>query len=132
MVADLDEIVATTPVLSFGVFGHERSRLSPVSEQVRSRASAYVVADTWSDGAGLTITPLGLSKWTGVLVYCERHEIDPSRVLAIGDEVNDVELLTHATVGLAMADGHPDARDAADHIVAPSDEGGWAALLDFV
>ena len=67
-----------------------------------------------------------------MLVYCERHGIDPSRVLAIGDEVNDVELLTHATVGLAMADGHPDAIDAADHIVPPTDDGGWATILDFV
>ncbi len=128
--ADLDEIVATVPVLSFGMFGHEADALARVAHAIESSAEARVLADTFSAGHGINVAPPGLSKWTGVLVYCERHGIDPSRVLAIGDETNDVELLTRAAVGLAVADGHPDARAAADHIVAPASEGGWAALLD--
>jgi len=130
--ADLDEVVATAPVLSFGVFGHEAATLHRIAAAIDDRAEPHVVADTWSDGHGLTVAPVGLSKWSGVLAYCARAGVDPARVLAIGDETNDVELLRNATVGLAMSDGHADARAAADRIVAPSGEGGWAAVLDYV
>ena len=128
--ADLDEIVATVPVLSFGMFGHEADELARVAHAIESAAEARVLADTFSAGHGINVAPAGLSKWTGVLAYCEHHGVDPARVLAIGDETNDVELLSRAAVGLAMADGHADARAAADHLVPPSAEGGWAALLD--
>jgi hydroxymethylpyrimidine pyrophosphatase-like HAD family hydrolase len=43
--------------------------------------------------AALAVAPAGLSKWSGVLVYCERHGVDATRVLAIGDQVNDIELI---------------------------------------
>jgi HAD superfamily hydrolase (TIGR01484 family) len=131
-VADLDEIVATVPVLSFGMFGHEADQLARIAHAIESAAEARVLADTWSTAHGINVAPAGLSKWTGVLAYCARYGVDPGRVLAIGDETNDVELLTRAAVGLAMADGHSDARAAADHVVPPSAEGGWAAVLDFL
>ncbi len=130
--ADLDEVVATTPVLSFGVFGHDAATLHGIASSIGDQAVAHVVADTWGDRHGLTVAPVGLSKWSGVLAYCARDGVDPARVLAIGDETNDVELLANATVGLAMSDGHADARAAANRTVPPSGEGGWAAVLDSV
>jgi hydroxymethylpyrimidine pyrophosphatase-like HAD family hydrolase len=130
--ADLDEIVAGTPVLSFGVFGHDASRLAPVAAALAAHAEARVIADTWSDASGMTVNPVGLSKWVGVLAACERHAIDPGRVLAIGDETNDIELLTAAAIGVAVADAHPGAIAAADHVVGPAAEGGWAQVLDLV
>jgi hydroxymethylpyrimidine pyrophosphatase-like HAD family hydrolase len=130
--ADLDEVVATMPVLSFGVFGHDAAALHRIAASIDDRAVAHVVADTWSDGHGITVAPVGLSKWSGVLAYCARGGIDPARVLAIGDETNDVELLTRAAIGLAMSDGHADARAAANRIVPPSGDGGWATILEYI
>jgi hydroxymethylpyrimidine pyrophosphatase-like HAD family hydrolase len=131
-IVDLDHVVAGASILSFGAFGFERALLERIVVDLDGNAEAHIVADMWTEHWGITVTPLGLSKWTGVLVACERHGIDPSRVLAIGDGVNDLELLTNASVGLAMADGDPDAIAVADHIVPPSAEGGWATVLDFV
>ena len=63
------------------------------------------------------------------MAYCRHAGIDPERALAIGDGPNDVELLTAAAVAVAPANGHPAARDAADHLVGPAADGGWAELV---
>jgi HAD superfamily hydrolase (TIGR01484 family) len=129
--ADLDDVVATASVLSFGVFGQDASTLSLVAAAIDPRSTPLLIADTWG-GQALAVAPAGLSKWTGVLVYCELHGIDPERVLAIGDHVNDVELISRAAIGVSVADGHPEAVMAAQHVVAPAADGGWAELLDLL
>ncbi len=73
-----------------------------------------------------------MSKWEGVLAYCGATGIDPEAVLAIGDGPNDLELLTGAAVGVAMADADPVLVAAADHVVGPAATGGWAELLDLL
>jgi hydroxymethylpyrimidine pyrophosphatase-like HAD family hydrolase len=130
--ADLDEIVATVPVLSFSVFGHPTALLDQVAGAVAHTAKACVITSPFGAEYGIDVAAPGLSKWSGVVAYCDAFGVDPARVLAIGDEVNDVELVANASIGVAMADGHPDAIAAADHVVPPTAEGGWAAILDLL
>lgn len=130
--ADLDEVVATASVLSFGVFGQHREVLTAIAASIDDASAPLLLPDSLGDLEGLAVAPAGLSKWTGVEVYCERHGLDSTRVLAIGDHVNDVELITRAAIGVAVADAHPDALAAASHVVGPAELGGWAELLDLV
>ncbi len=78
-------------------------------------------------GSRLTVTPPGVSKATGVEAYC-RWAALPVDFTAIGDGVNDLELLQAASVSIAVADGYPDLVAAADHIIAPPQQLGWSAL----
>ena len=55
-----------------------------------------------------------------------------SAVLALADGPNDVELLTHAAVGLVPAVAHPVALDLATAVIPSAADGGWAAVLDHV
>ena len=119
-------------MLSFGVFGLEATTLHQVAAAVGSRAEARCCRDTWSELHGLTVAPVGLSKWTGVVAYCDRHGIDQERVLAIGDEVNDLELIASAAIGVAMADAPREVLDAASHVVPSAADAGWAQILDLV
>ena len=130
--ADLDEVVATMPVLSFGIFGLDEALLAPIAASIDARSTPMILPDTWSDAHGLAVAPYGISKWTGVLAHCARRGIDPTRVLAIGDSVNDVELITQAAIGVAVADAHPTALAVADHVVSTTSTGGWAQLLDLI
>jgi len=66
------------------------------------------------------------------LAYCTQHGLDPTRVLALGDGPNDVELLTGAAVRLVPAVAHPAALDLATEVIPAATEGGWAAVLDHV
>lgn len=78
----------------------------------------------------LTVAPRQRSKWEGVVAYCEHAGLDPTRVLALGDGPNDVELLTGASVALVPHGSHPAALELADHVIGSARDGGWADVLD--
>ena len=56
-----------------------------------------------------------------VCVHRSRHlGIDLRDVIAFGDQTNDIEMLTHAGTGVAMANAHKESvRAAADRVCVP-------------
>lgn len=131
-VVDLEEHVEDATVLMFGVVGHAVGPLRTIAAATASVAEPHVTPrDQWG-GASCTVTPRGLSKWVGVLAYCEARGIDATRTLALGDGPNDVELLAGAAVAVVPTDGRPEALAVADHVVPSPAVGGWAAILDLV
>jgi Cof subfamily protein (haloacid dehalogenase superfamily) len=131
--SDLDDVVASVPILMFGLMGHDDP--APLGEIVASlagMAELHLAPDGQFGGHSFTVTPLGLSKWVGVEIVCERRGLDASRVLAIGDGTNDIELLGGAAIAVVPRDGCEPARKLADHLVSPARDGGWAEILDLV
>ncbi len=53
-----------------------------------------------------------------------------ANVIAFGDDINDVDLLREAAVGVAVANAYPAARDAANWHTAGNDEDGVAQVLE--
>lgn len=86
----------------------------------------YVVG--WT--AWLDLTPVGISKASGLTHVCERLGIDPGDVLAIGDGRNDLEMLAWAGRGVAMGQAVEDVRTAADAVTGTVDEDGAAAEMN--
>ena len=123
--------VRTLPVLAFTLLGGEPSLVRDLAAQVTARVpvAAATSTDRTYGGLHLSLRTLGVSKWSGVLAYCAAHGLDPTRVLAIGDADNDVEMLQEACVALAVADGTEAARANADRLLAPASEGGWAGIV---
>ncbi len=72
-------------------------------------------------------TAPGVDKGAGVLHLCELLGIAPARVLAVGDNDNDIAMFGAAGLAVAMAGGSPAARAAA-HWIAPGLEADGAAL----
>ena len=130
--ADLDAIVATEPVLGFGVIGHPVEPLTAVVDAIGDRAETHLAGDSLWGGSTLTVAPPGLSKWAGVLAFSALAGIDAGRVLAVGDGPNDRALLTHASVAVVPDDAFPEALALADHVVASPRAGGWCEILDLV
>lgn len=71
-----------------------------------------------------------VDKWFGILKLCRRWSIDPARTVAIGDDVNDLPMVQHAGLGVAVGNAIPSVRAAAKRIVADSAEDGVAELID--
>ena len=65
-----------------------------------------------------------------MLAFCRSQGLDPTRVLALADGPNDLELLANASVRLVPEVAHPDALALADHVIPAAVDGGWAAVLD--
>lgn len=66
----------------------------------------------------------GIHKATGIDVVLERVGIDLADTIAIGDSYNDLEMLEHVAVGIAMGDAPQAVRDIADETTAPTTEDG--------
>lgn len=71
-----------------------------------------------------------VNKWTAIRWLAERHAIDPARIVAIGNDINDVAMLRGAGLGVAMANSIPEALDAADHRTLSNDRDGVAHAID--
>lgn len=75
------------------------------------------------------ILPPGASKGDGLRRVLAHLQIDPARVMALGDGENDVEMLQLAGLGVAMGNAMPAAKKAADVVTATNDEDGVAQAL---
>jgi hydroxymethylpyrimidine pyrophosphatase-like HAD family hydrolase len=71
-----------------------------------------------------------VSKWTMVEHLCRSEGVDPRRTLAIGDGLNDVEMLANAGLGVAMANAGAEARAAARESTEHHDADGVAMAID--
>ncbi|MBI5863132.1 MAG: HAD family hydrolase [Planctomycetes bacterium] len=71
-----------------------------------------------------------VNKWSGIERLCRRWKIDPRETAAIGDDVNDIAMLSAAGMGIAVANAKPEAKAAARRTTASNDEGGVARAID--
>lgn len=130
MVDDLRVAVAETPVLGFSMIG------VPFPDAEAAFAALDGVVEVHLDRsidypgmASLTAAPRGQSKWDGVLAYCALHGIDSTRVLAVADGPNDIELLANAAVRAVPEVAHPSALALATTLIPAAQEGGWAEII---
>jgi Cof subfamily protein (haloacid dehalogenase superfamily) len=72
----------------------------------------------------------GVSKGRGVRWLARRHRMQLGAVLAIGDQWNDLEMLTEVGHGAAMPTAPAEVRAVARYIAPPLGEEGVAALIE--
>ena len=70
-----------------------------------------------------------VSKWYGIEKLCRRWDIDPRRTVAVGDDVNDVQMLEHAGLGVAMGNAGRAVQAVADRVIGTNDACGVAELI---
>lgn len=127
---ELRATVARNPVLAFALLGLPTAVADSAAAALASIVEVHV--DRTFDVPGtsaLTAAPAGQSKWDGVLAFCAAHGLDPSRVLAVADGPNDIELLTNAAVAVVPAVAHPSALALAGHVIPSAADGGWCEIL---
>lgn len=86
----------------------------------------YVVG--WT--AWLDLSPVGVSKASGVAYVAEQLGVDRADTLAIGDGRNDREMLAWAGRGVAMGQSVPEVQAVADDVTGTVDDDGAALELD--
>ena len=78
----------------------------------------------------LELNAAGATKGAALAALCRALGVDPLDTAAFGDGTNDVSMLAAAGVGVAMANGAPETRQAADLVTASNQEDGVAMVLD--
>lgn len=114
--------------------------LATVADEVRREVGEEAFLQHWSavteDEATGSSTHLlevfspRVSKWSAVLHVCEDLGIDPRNTVAIGDGLNDVEMVANAGLGIAMGNASPAVRAVADTVTGHHDADGVADAIE--
>jgi 5-amino-6-(5-phospho-D-ribitylamino)uracil phosphatase len=71
-----------------------------------------------------------VNKWYGITQLAGRLGIRPDQVAAVGDDINDVEMIAQAGLGVAMGNAIPAIKAVAACETRTNDQDGVAALID--
>lgn len=90
----------------------------------------HSIAFGMTDVAWLDVGIKGVTKATGLQALCQRLEIDRADVLAIGDAMNDAEMLQWAGYSVAMGHAKPEIQALADFVTSAVPGQGVVEVLD--
>lgn len=99
----------------------------------RFGADRLTVQNIFAPNYGLHVLEIfapGLNKWTGMQVIMQDWQLSGWQVVAIGDDVNDLEMVQQAGLGVAMANAIDSIKAAAGVHTASHDEDGVADFID--
>jgi Cof subfamily protein (haloacid dehalogenase superfamily) len=71
-----------------------------------------------------------VSKWEGISFVIRRHKIDARHVIAVGDDMNDLHMIQHSGLGVAMGNARPELKAAANRVIGKNTEDGLAQFLE--
>ncbi len=132
-VDDLRAAVAKHPVLGFSMIGVPFPDAEAAVAELQGVVEVHVDRSIDFPGlASLTAAPKDQSKWDGVRAFCAAHGVDSTRVLAVADGPNDIELLTNAARRAVPAIAHPAALELATTVIPSAQDGGWAEILSLL
>lgn len=77
----------------------------------------------------IEIVRKGLSKAVGVSKIAHEFEIPRDRIIAFGDEDNDLEMIDYAGIGVAMSNGIDELKSVANEITLSNNEDGIGKFL---
>lgn len=75
------------------------------------------------------ISNKNVNKWSALEFLMKHCEINRKEVMAIGDNINDIEMIQNAGLGIAMGNSSPKIKEIADEITISNDENGVAKVL---
>lgn len=104
-----------------------KARMEEVTAQAEKHFSLLLHEENIAE-----IVPHGYTKAGGIRRVCEMLGIAKEDTIAVGDSINDVEMLRYAQIGIVMGNGTQVAKDYADYITSGINEDGiWNAMNHF-
>lgn len=136
-VREVEDLAAHAPeaVIMMSLMGDD-PLLEALHERARQRLGPRVrtesIVNKNYQGRILEFVAPGSGKWAGLRWVAERAGIGPEAVAAVGDDLNDVEMLRQAALGIAMGNAAQAVLDAADRRVAGNDAAGVVEAIELV
>jgi Cof subfamily protein (haloacid dehalogenase superfamily) len=107
------------------------AEMPPIADDMRARFKGKTDCMT-SQKSILEIMEPGVDKWIGVQEVGKRLGIKPDEIMCIGDGLNDLGMVKHAALGVAMANARTKVREAANIVTADHDQDGVALAIESV
>jgi Cof subfamily protein (haloacid dehalogenase superfamily) len=105
---------------------HELDAIAAVARELAGDEASVLISGSWV----VEISAAGVNKAAALAELCEELGIEAGQVIAFGDHLNDLPMLTWAGRGVAVANAHPDVVAGADEVTASNDEDGVALVLE--
>ena len=100
--------------------------------RLASRVQTFVQRTSRYLGTMCEVLHPEASKWRAVSHLAEMWGVAPEQVCAIGDDFNDMAMLRHAGLGVAMGHAPSEVLAVADHITGDHDSEGVATFVEEV
>lgn len=81
-------------------------------------------------GYAIHIQSPGITKGTTLELLAIRMGLAPENFLAIGDSLNDLQMIKTAGIGVTLANGHPDLKDAAHYVTRKEYGDGFVEAIE--
>jgi len=81
------------------------------------------LASRWTD-LFADVNAKGQSKKVGIDVFLKHYGLDISQTMAFGDGGNDISMLQHVQIGVAMGNANENVKEIADYITSTVDDNG--------
>jgi 5-amino-6-(5-phospho-D-ribitylamino)uracil phosphatase len=132
-VPDLTTRLTTDPLQV--MFGGALARIEPVEPLLRASAAGAGIHLTWTkylerDVSILDVMNKGCSKGAALKRWAERCGVQPSEVMAIGDNHNDIEMLQFAGCPVVMGNCTPGLAQDGWPVTLSNDEAGVARAVE--
>ncbi len=101
-------------------------------ERIDGRIQTFVLRFSRYLGTMCEILRVDASKWSALLHLADLWGVSADEICAVGDDANDIPMIRHAGLGVAMGHAAPDVLAAADLVTGRHDEDGVAMLVDEV
>jgi hydroxymethylpyrimidine pyrophosphatase-like HAD family hydrolase len=101
-----------------------------IERELGSSVRHLIMNNTNDEGAFLEIMRPDSSKWRALSRLIEMEGLSPEEVICIGDEVNDLEMIRHAGLGVAMGNAIQAVKAAAHYITRSNEEDGVAHVVE--
>ncbi len=98
-------------------------------QQIARKLSITLTEYDARDFSLLDITAEDCSKGSSLAAWCASRRINSNHVMAIGDNLNDREMLEFAGVPVVMGNAVPALKKLGWHVTRPHDEGGLAEAI---
>ncbi|MDR8413037.1 Cof-type HAD-IIB family hydrolase [Nonomuraea sp. 3-1Str] len=83
-----------------------------------------------SEATYLEVLPAGATKGSALRELAASRGVPLEQVAAVGDNPNDLDMIMAAGVGVAVGDGHPEVRAAADVVAGACADGAVAEVVE--
>ena len=99
-------------------------------EALGGQARINMLINKSYQGHILEVLPASVSKWTALQQLAAREGIMPADIIAVGDDENDIDMLRHAGLGIAMGNATETVKAAADHVTGSNAEDGLVQAIE--
>jgi Cof subfamily protein (haloacid dehalogenase superfamily) len=120
-------------VLVVGTFGElmELRELERELHRVHPGAfTSHVMPGFQFQGHYCEVVPSKVSKWAGLQQLADHLGIPHAGICAVGDERNDLSMISGAGVGVAMGNACEDLKRAADWVTGSNDDDGLVGVVE--